>query len=156
MADENGHRSGAVTEPWARVERDPQGVLSLRSLFARRPDRPAAAADRPSGPGPIPGLQVSVRELSFDNGGSSIVDTTVEPAGRFEVRGTSLTVRNLTWPAAGSAAAVSTLSTPMPTGGTLKRPRHAEHRTDALWPWRPSSIRWISVRRGPTFLSRHA
>ena len=108
-----------VTEPWARVERDPQGVLSLRSLFARRPDRPAAAADGPSGPGPIPGLQVSVRELSFDNGGSSIVDTTVEPAGRFEVRGTSLTVRNLTWPATGSAAAID-LSTPMPSGGTLK------------------------------------
>ena len=39
-----------------------------------------------------------MREASFDNGGSSIVDTSVEPAARFEVRGTSLTVRNLTWP----------------------------------------------------------
>jgi uncharacterized protein involved in outer membrane biogenesis len=111
-----------VTEPWARVERDPQGVLSLRALFTRRPDRPAATEGGSSGqgptPGPIPGLQVSVHEVSFDNGGSSIVDTSVEPAARFEMRGTSLTVRNLTWPATGAAAVE--LHTPMPSGGTLK------------------------------------
>jgi len=107
-----------VTEPWARVERDPQGVLSLQALFTRRPDRPAATEGGPTGPGPIPGLQVSVREASFDNGGSSIVDTSVEPAARFEVRGTRLTVRNLTWPATGAAAVE--LHTPMRSGGTLQ------------------------------------
>jgi uncharacterized protein involved in outer membrane biogenesis len=107
-----------VTEPWARIERDPQGTLSLRALFARRPDRPAPPGEASLAPGPIPGLQVSVREASFDNGGSSIVDTSVEPAARFEMRGTNLTLRNLTWPAT-SPAAVD-LNTPMPSGGTLK------------------------------------
>src|SRR4029077_16660535 len=50
--------------------------------------------------------------------GSSILDTSVEPAARFEVQGTSLSVRNLSWPAKGPAAV--DLSTPMPSGGTLK------------------------------------
>ena len=109
-----------VTEPWARIERDPQGTLSLRALFARRPDRPISSgeASSSSAPGPIPGLQLSVREATFANGGSSIVDTSVEPAARFEVRGTNLTLRNLTWP--GSSPAAVDLSTPMPSGGTLK------------------------------------
>jgi len=107
-----------VTEPWGRIERDPQGSLSLRTLFTRRPDRPAAPATGPAGPGPIPGLQATVREAIFDNGGTSIVDTSVEPAARFEVRGTNLRVRNLTWPA--STPAAIDLNTPMPGGGTLK------------------------------------
>jgi uncharacterized protein involved in outer membrane biogenesis len=73
-----------VTEPWARIERDAQGSLSLRTLFLRRPDRPACARDRPAGSGPVPGLPGERREAIFDNGGSSIVDTSVEPAARFE------------------------------------------------------------------------
>ena len=59
-----------------------------------------------------------MREAVFDNGGTSIVDTSVEPAARFEVRGTNLVVRNLTWPTTGPAAV--DLNTPMPSGGTLK------------------------------------
>src|SRR4030095_6963712 len=82
-----------VTEPWARIERDPQGTLSLRALFARRPDRPVPPGEASLAPGPIPGLQVSVREASFDNGGSSIVDTSVEPAARLEMRGPKLHTR---------------------------------------------------------------
>jgi hypothetical protein len=112
-----------VDAPWAKVERTPAGELSLRALFGRRPDRPAAAepADAASAaiPGPVPGLQVSVREALFDNGGLNIVDDAVEPAARFELKGSRLALRNLTWPARGVAAV--DLSTPTPgREGTLR------------------------------------
>ena len=107
-----------VNTPWAQVERNLQGELSLRALFGRRPDRPAPATTGPVAAGPVPGLELSVREALFDNGGLNIVDDAVEPAARFELRGSRLEVRNLTWPARGSA--VVQLSTPMPGSGTLK------------------------------------
>jgi uncharacterized protein involved in outer membrane biogenesis len=106
-----------VDAPWAKVERTPAGELSLRALFRRRPDLPEPAAE-PAGaastaiPGPVPGMQVSVREALFDNGGLNIVDDAVEPAARFELKGSRLALRNLTWPARGVAAVE--LSTPMP------------------------------------------
>ena len=111
-----------VNEPWAKIERDPTGQLSLRALFARRADLPAAAAPTPgqaATPGPLPGLQVSVRDALFENGGASIVDDAVEPAARLEVRGSRLALRELSWPARGPA--VVQIDTPMPgRGGTLK------------------------------------
>jgi uncharacterized protein involved in outer membrane biogenesis len=107
-----------VNTPWAQVERTPQGELSLRALFRRRPDRPAAPTSEPVAAGPVPGLELSVRDAVFDNGGASIVDDAVEPAARFELRGSRLELRNLTWPARGVASVA--LSTPMPGSGTLK------------------------------------
>ncbi len=113
-----------VDAPWAEVARTTTGDLSLRALFARRADRPPAppAAGVPPLPavaGPVPGLQVSLRRARFDNGGVTLIDDAVEPAARFEVRGSQLTLRDLTWPARGAPAAVS-LTTPMPGGGTLQ------------------------------------
>ncbi len=107
-----------VDTPWAQVERNLQGELSLRALFGRRGDRPAPVLSEPVAAGPVPGLELSVREALFDNGGLNIVDDAVEPAARFELRGSRLEVRNLTWPARGAAAVQ--LSTPMPGSGTLK------------------------------------
>jgi len=107
-----------VNTPWAQVERNLQGELSLRALFGRRPDRPAPPTTGPVAAGPVPGLELSVREALFDNGGLNVVDDAVEPAARFELRGSRLEVRNLTWPARGAAAVQ--LSTPMPGSGTLK------------------------------------
>jgi hypothetical protein len=111
-----------VNQPWAKIERDPTGQLSLRALFTRRPDLPAAAEPTPeqvATPGPLPGLQVSVRDALFENGGASIVDDAVEPAARFELRGSRLALRDLSWPARGPA--VVQIDTPMPgRGGTLK------------------------------------
>ena len=119
-----------VNTPWAEVARDRQGELSLRALFRRRADRPAgpgpspdvAAAATPNEPsptaGPVPGMQVTLREALFENGGARIIDDSVEPAARFELAGSRLDLRNLTWPARG--AATLALSTPMPGSGTLK------------------------------------
>jgi len=107
-----------VNTPWALVERNLQGELSLRALFGRRPDRPAPPTTEPVAAGPVPGLELSVHEALFDNGGLNIVDDAVEPAARFELRGSRLELRNLTWPARGPAAVQ--LSAPMPGSGTLK------------------------------------
>ena len=119
-----------VNTPWAEVARNTQGELSLRALFRRRADRPAppppspdiAAAATPNAPppaaGPVPGMQVSLRDALFENGGARIIDDAVEPAARFELNGSRLELRNLTWPARGAAAIQA--STPMPGGGTLK------------------------------------
>ena len=119
-----------VNTPWAEVARNRLGELSLRALFRRRPDLPPAATPAPDTaaavtpgaptptPGPLPGMQVTLREAIFENGGSRIIDDSVEPAARFELAGSNLELRNLTWPARGNATVA--LSTPMPGGGTLK------------------------------------
>src|SRR6185436_7988101 len=119
-----------VNTPWAEIARNRQGELSVRALFRRRPDLPAAprpapdaeAAATPGAPspsaGPLPGMQVTLREAIFENGGARIIDDSVEPAARLELAGSQLELRNLTWPARSNAAVV--LSTPMPGGGTMK------------------------------------
>jgi uncharacterized protein involved in outer membrane biogenesis len=108
-----------VNAPWAKIERTPQGELSLRRLFARRPGLPAAPAETKGDAGLVAGLQLSVRDALFENGGLSIVDDAVEPAARFELKGSRLALRDLTWPARG--AATVQISTPMPgREGTLR------------------------------------
>lgn len=107
-----------VRTPWAQIERNPQGELSLRALFRRRMDRPAPVLAEPVAAGPVPGLELTVREALFEDGGVNIVDDAVEPAARFELRGSRLHLRNITWPDRGPASVQ--LSTPMPGNGTLK------------------------------------
>ena len=107
-----------VRTPWAQIERDPRGQLSLRTIFTRRADRPAPPTSEPVAAGPVPGLEVAVREAQLVDGGASIVDAAVEPAARFEVRGSRLELRHLSWPARGAAQVA--LTTPMPGAGTLK------------------------------------
>jgi hypothetical protein len=112
-----------VDAPWAKVARNTDGALSLRALFGPRAGRPAGpvqpSSPGPIVPGPIAGLQATVRNALFENGSATIVDDAVEPAARFELRGSRLALRDLTWPARGPAAVE--LSTSMPgREGTLK------------------------------------
>ena len=109
-----------VNTPWAQIDRTPEGELSLRAIFRRRPGRAEAPAPTaaPAAAGLVPGMELSVREALFENGGTNIVDDAVEPAARFEIRGSRLALRNLTWPSQGPAQVQ--LSTPMPGSGTLK------------------------------------
>jgi hypothetical protein len=106
--------------PWAQIDRTPEGELSLRAIFRRRPDAPASSAVGGEGAAATltGGLALSVGDMLFEQGGTSIVDDAVEPAARFEVRGTRLALRNLTWPA--QTPAQVQLSTPMPGTGVLK------------------------------------
>ena len=109
-----------VNTPWAQIDRTPEGELSLRALFRRRPDRPAPPPPvaGPEAAGLVAGMELSVGDALFENGGTNIVDDAVEPAARFEIRGSRLALRNLTWPAQGPAQVQ--LSTPLPGSGTLK------------------------------------
>jgi hypothetical protein len=109
-----------VNTPWAQIDRTPEGELSLRALFRRRPDRPAPPPPTagPAAAGLVAGMELSVREAHFDNGGVNIVDDAVEPAARFEIRGSRLSLHNLTWPDQGPAHLQ--FSTPMPGSGVLK------------------------------------
>ncbi|HEU5197237.1 MAG TPA: DUF748 domain-containing protein, partial [Methylomirabilota bacterium] len=111
-----------VNTPWAEVARNRQGELSLRALFRRRPDLPRPAQPAPdtgaAAPGPLPGMQVTLREAIFENGGGRIIDDNVEPAARFDLAGSHLELRNVSWPSRGAANVL--FSTPMPGSGTLK------------------------------------
>lgn len=99
-----------VLRPFALLERDAGGELSLRAaLAARPPSTPAAGLPKPD---------VLVRRALVEDGGASIVDASVEPAARFRIRGTRLEVQNLTWPVRGPAEVL--LATPLPRGGRLE------------------------------------
>ena len=106
-----------VLKPWALIDRDDRGQLSLGAALTATA-RPSAA------PGPTAGLdpalrpEVLVRHALLEDGGTNIVEDSVEPAARFQVRGTRLEVRNVTWPV--KMPAEATLATPMPRGGRLE------------------------------------
>jgi hypothetical protein len=108
-----------IVKPWALIDRDQQGQLSLRAALAATPRAtppPEGAAPPPTDAALKP--EVVVRHALFEDGGTNIVDDSVEPAARFQVRGTQLEVRNFTWPVRMPAEA--TLATPMPRGGRLE------------------------------------
>src|SRR6267378_620267 len=91
-----------VSKPWALVDRDQRGQLSLRAALAAKPRAtPAAGAARDSASSPAEAAlspEVVVRHALFEDGGTNIVDDSVEPAARFQIRGSRLEVRNFTWP----------------------------------------------------------
>src|SRR5690242_7169305 len=105
-----------IVKPWALIDRDKQGQLSVRSALARHPRETTKAAPAPTDPALKP--EVLVRHALFEDGGTNIVDDSIEPAARFQVRGTRLEVRDFTWPVRRSAQA--TISTPTPRGGRLE------------------------------------
>jgi hypothetical protein len=111
-----------VSQPWALVDRDERGQFSLRAALAgTRHATPAAGAAQDSASPPVeaaPSPEVVVRRVLFEDGGTNIVDDSVEPAARFQIRGTRLEVRNFTWPVKVPAEVV--LATPTPRGGRVE------------------------------------
>jgi uncharacterized protein DUF748 len=107
-----------VVRPWALIDRDEHGELSLRAALSVKP---RANATRPATPAPTdPTLkpEVAVRHALMEDGGTNVVDDSVEPAARFQIRGTRLEVRDFTWPVKKPAEAE--VATPMPRGGRLE------------------------------------
>jgi uncharacterized protein involved in outer membrane biogenesis len=104
-----------VQKPWAAIDRDERGELSLKAALEAL-TRGGGATGAP----PAPTLQpdVVVREAVIEDGGLSIVDDTIEPAARFTIRGMRVELRNASWPMRTTAEAV--LATPMPRGGRLQ------------------------------------
>src|SRR5207247_1912315 len=106
-----------VGKPWALVDRDERGQLSLVAALTARP-RVTAAPEPPPAARRRLRPEVAVRHALFEDGGTNIVDDSVEPAARFQVRGTRLEMRNFTWPV--KMPAEVALATPMPRGGRLE------------------------------------
>jgi uncharacterized protein DUF748 len=107
-----------VGRSWALAERDRQGGFLLRQLFER-----AGAGASPPAPVGGAGAQpvttaFSVREVTFEQQGATIVDGTTTPPARIEIAGASLTVQDLRWPSRGPMKLE--LNSPMPAGGRLK------------------------------------
>ncbi|HEX5816379.1 MAG TPA: DUF748 domain-containing protein [Methylomirabilota bacterium] len=108
-----------VRRPWAKIDRNERGELSLRAAFGARP-RPDAA-DAPAGTGAgAPGAppEIVLGRVLIEEGATSVIDDSVEPAARFEIRGTRVEARNVTYPVARPADVA--ISTPMPGGGRLE------------------------------------
>ena len=106
-----------IVKPWALIDRNDQGQLSLRAaLTAPRPAPVAERAPAPTDAALKP--EVVIHRALFEDGGTNVVDDSVEPAARFQVRGTQLEVRNFSWPVRMPAEAM--LATPMPRGGRLE------------------------------------
>src|SRR5262249_22341455 len=107
-----------VLRPWALIDRDERGELSLRAaLSASTHAAPGAPGSAPSRD-PALAPEISVRHALLEDGGTNVVDDSVEPAARFQIRGTRLEVRNITWPVKTPAQAA--ITTPMPRGGQLE------------------------------------
>ena len=93
-----------LRKPWARVERAADGSFPLRALLeapARGPGAPPPGA-RPEAAGGGAAsrpLDLRVRTALVEGGSAAIVDSTVRPAARAEIRDASLLVRSFTWPA---------------------------------------------------------
>jgi len=111
-----------VSKPWALVDRDERGQLSLHAALAAKPRATPAAGAAPDSASPPAEAALSpevvVRHALFEDGGTNIVDDSVEPAARFQIRGSRLEVRNFTWPVKIPTEVV--VATPMPRGGRLE------------------------------------
>jgi uncharacterized protein involved in outer membrane biogenesis len=108
----------SVRRPWAKVDRNARGELTLRAAFLarQRPGPPAAPTEGRAAPTPKP--EIVIKRAIVEDGGTSIIDDSVEPAARFEIRGTRVEARNVTYPV--KIPAEVTLATPTPGGGRLE------------------------------------
>jgi uncharacterized protein DUF748 len=107
-----------IVKPWALIDRNEQGQLSLRAALAAKPRSTPTPESAPAPKDPALKPEVVIHHALFEDGGTNVVDDSVEPAARFQVRGTQLEVRNFSWPVRMPAEA--TLATPMPRGGRLE------------------------------------
>ena len=110
----------SVRRPWAKIARNARGELTLRAAFLTRPGlgvrgttaEPAAASTPPPTP------ELLVKRALIEDAATSIIDDSVEPAARFEVRGTRVEAQNIAYPV--KAPARVAIATPMPGGGRLE------------------------------------
>jgi hypothetical protein len=106
-----------VQKPFAIIDRDERGQLSIAAALTRRPASGPTPEPAPAGEA-LPAPQVIVKRALFEDGGTNVVDDSVEPAARFQIRGSRLEVRNFTWPS--RIPAEVSLATPTPRSGRLE------------------------------------
>src|SRR5262249_54245123 len=106
-----------VGRPWALIDRDEHGELSVRAALAASTRAAPGASAAPSHDAALT-PEITVRHALLEDGGTNAVDDSVEPAARFQIRGTRLEVRNVTWPV--KTPAEVAIARPMPRGGRLE------------------------------------
>ena len=113
-----------LEKPWAQVERAADGSFPLRALLDPPPRPiPASPAAAPAEPrasvtgAAAPQLDLRVRRTAVRAGAFLILDSTVRPTARDEIKDAALFVRNFTWPAREPADVRLRATTQ--TGGTV-------------------------------------
>jgi uncharacterized protein involved in outer membrane biogenesis len=105
----------SVRRPWAKIDRNEQGELTLRAAF--RPRIAGGDGSASAGAG-APPPAIAIGRVAVEEGAASIIDDSVEPAARFEIRGAQAEARNITYPVRRPAEVA--IATPMPGGGRLE------------------------------------
>jgi uncharacterized protein DUF748 len=102
-------------KPWAAVERNRRGAFSLRALFDPPTPRSGAAPAAKTVPAALPA--VTVRDILFEDGSTTVVDTSVRPAARFEIPRARLAMQDVAWPSRSPARLQ--VSATLPVSGEL-------------------------------------
>jgi len=112
----------SVRRPWAKIARNTRGELTLRAAFLTRPGLGVRGGATETGPTPAPASsptpELLIKRALIEEAASSVIDDSVEPAARFEIRGTRVQAQNIAYPV--KAPARVTVATPMPGGGRLE------------------------------------
>lgn len=109
----------SVRRPWAKIARNARGELTLRAAFLTRPGLGVRGTTaEPAAATPAPKPELLVKRTLIEDAATSIIDDSVEPAARFEIRGTRVEAQNIAYPV--KAPAHVAIATPMPGGGRLE------------------------------------
>ncbi|HUP34237.1 MAG TPA: DUF748 domain-containing protein [Candidatus Limnocylindria bacterium] len=104
-----------LQKPWAQIERAADGSFPITALLT---PAPPSAPPAPGGRAPKVTVDVRVRRAAVEGGVIAIVDGALTPPGRIQLKGASLHIENLGWPA--REASQVTLRTETATGGHLE------------------------------------
>ncbi|HEY7038027.1 MAG TPA: DUF748 domain-containing protein, partial [Methylomirabilota bacterium] len=119
-----------LQKPWAEIERAADGSFPLSALLGP----PASAGPREgraaSPAASRPAFDLRVRRAAFADGTFALVDSTVRPVARAEIRDARLGARNFTWPA--REAVDVRLRANTGTGGSVEARGQARLDTQAL------------------------
>src|SRR5439155_1387970 len=85
-----------IVKPWALIDRNEQGQLSLRAALAAKPRSTPTPESAPAQKDPALKPEVVIHHALFEDGGTNVVDDSVEPAARF-ARAAGIDVQ---WPGA--------------------------------------------------------
>ncbi len=107
----------SVRRPWAKIARNERGELTLRAAFLARRGLGAGLPPAEAG-APAPTPEILIKRTLIEEGATSVIDDSVEPAARFEIRGTRAEAQNIAYPV--KLPARVTVATPMPGGGRLE------------------------------------
>src|SRR5207237_769141 len=110
--------SRSARRTWTSRSSSPTFPFAATCRPASTPSSTWTPESAPAPKDPALKPEVVIHDALFEDGGTNVVDDSVEPAARFQVRGTQLEVRNFSWPVRMPAEA--TLATPMPRGGRLE------------------------------------